>query len=517
MTGTPQRRELPRLSRPAAAGCGVLALVAALASGHVVAGFVDGNASPFLAVGNTAIDLSPAWLKDWAVRTFGTADKLVLLGGMAVVLVGVAVVAGLASRRSPRPGTTVVAALGLVGLAAVLARPDLGGLAVLAPLASGLVGVAVFRWLHRLARSAAMPRAAGGASRRSVLLASAGVAAGSGVSWLVGEQVGTARDAAGSRARVGRLVAAEPAPPIPPGADFARAGTPTFLTPNRDFYRVDTALVVPQLRAEDWELRVHGLVERELRYTYADIRNRPLVERTITMTCVSNEVGGPYVSTANFLGVDLAELLAEAGVRPEAQQVFSTSSDGWTAGTPVAAATERGRGAMLAIGMNGEPLPLRHGFPARLVVPGLYGYVSATKWVVDLELTTWAARQPYWLNRGWAERAPIKTQSRIERPQGFDTVRPGRLRVVGVAWAQHTGITRVEVRLDDGPWQEAELAREVNVNTWRMWSVELDVPAGSHRISCRATDSSGVTQTEQRSGTVPDGATGWHTVSVTAR
>ncbi|WP_290063282.1 molybdopterin-dependent oxidoreductase, partial [Amycolatopsis solani] len=212
----------------------------------------------------------------------------------------------------------------------------------------------------------------------------------------------------------------------------------------------------------DWSLRLHGMVDREIRYSYNDIRNRPLVERTVTMTCVSNEVGGDYVSTANFIGVDLADLLAEAGVRSGAEQLFCTSVDGWTSGTPVAAATDRGRGAMLAIGMNGEPLPLEHGFPARLVTPGLYGYVSATKWVVDIEVTTWAARQAYWLKRSWAREAPIKTESRIDSHRGFANVQKGKVRVAGVAWAQHTGIEKVEVRIDQGPWQATTLSQEVN-------------------------------------------------------
>jgi hypothetical protein len=289
------------------------------------------------------------------------------------------------------------------------------------------------------------------------------------------------------------------------------------LTSDSAFYRVDTALTVPRLRAEDWSLRIHGMVDREREYRYSDIRDRPLVERTITMTCVSNEVGGPYVSTANFIGVDLADLLEEAGTRPGAEQLFSSSVDGWTSGTPVAAALDRGRGAMLALGMNGRPLPLEHGFPARLVIPGLYGYVSATKWVVDLEVTTWQARQAYWLKRGWAVEAPVKTESRIDEPKGFQSLPAGTVRVAGVAWAQHTGIDKVEVRLDNGPWQQAILSAQVNVDTWRMWWAELPVPAGSHQVVCRATDRSGYVQTQDRAGTVPNGATGRHTVTFTAK
>ncbi|MBV9845771.1 MAG: molybdopterin-dependent oxidoreductase, partial [Kutzneria sp.] len=349
------------------------------------------------------------------------------------------------------------------------------------------------------------------------LVAGAGVLAGSAAAGAGGQFLVSTRDAAASRRGVGLPVPARTAPAIPADADFAQLGTPPFLTPNRDFYRVDTALTVPQVRAEDWSLRIHGMVDRDKLYRYSDIRNRPLVERTITMTCVSNEVGGPYVSTANFVGVDLADLLEEAGVRPDAQQLFSSSVDGWTSGTPVTAALDRGRGAMLALGMNGEPLPLEHGFPARLVIPGLYGYVSATKWVTDLEVTTWQARQAYWLKRGWAEQAPIKTESRIDTPKGFQTLPAGTVRVAGVAWAQHSGIAKVEVSLDNEPWQPTTLSTQVNVDTWRMWWAEVQAPPGSHQVTCRATDRRGYTQAQDRVGTVPNGATGWHTITFTTR
>ncbi|UJW29839.1 molybdopterin-dependent oxidoreductase [Saccharothrix sp. AJ9571] len=501
-----------------AALLGVLALAAALAAGHLVAAFINLNASPYLAVGNGAIDLTPVELKDYAIRTFGTYDKLVLLVGMAVVMVVAAALAGIASRRTPVPGAVAIVLFGLLGAVAVVQRPDLGTVALLAPVASLLTGTGVFLWLHGLARSTSGDTVENGRpSRRSFLLAGAGVVVGAGVAGAGGQLLAGTRDAASSRAAVGALVPARTAPAIPADADFAKLGTPTFLTSNKDFYRVDTALSLPQVRTEDWSLRLHGMVDNERDYSYTDIRDRPLVERTITMTCVSNEVGGTYVSTANFVGVDLADLLAEAGVRPGAEQLFSTSADGWTCGSPVAAAADPSRGAMLAIGMNGEPLPIEHGFPARLVIPGLYGYVSATKWVVDLEVTTWAARRAYWLERSWAEQAPIKTQSRIDFPKGFETVPAGKVRVGGVAWAQPTGIAKVEVRISKGAWQEATLTREVNPDTWRMWWHEFEVPPGSHQVTVRATDRSGYTQTDARAGTVPDGATGWHVINFTTR
>ncbi|MDT7728183.1 MAG: hypothetical protein QOI21_4759 [Actinomycetota bacterium] len=508
-----------RLSLLHSALIGVLALAAALASGHLIAAFIGLNGSPFVAVANTVIDKSPQPIVEWAKGLFGTADKLILKVGMAVVMVLVAMLAGLISRRKPLPGQIIFGIFGVIGVLAVYSRPDLGQVAVLAPVVSLLAGVLVFGWLHRilLPQPFAGTAPAEGPNRRKFLVTSAGVAVGAGVAGLGGQIIGSSKDAEGSRQAVGLLIPAKTAPVIPADADFAKLGTPTFITPSRDFYRIDTALAVPQVRTEDWSLRIHGMVDKELTFNYSDIRNRPLIERTITMTCVSNPVGGQYISNATWIGIDLAELLAEAGVKPGAEQLFSTSVDGWTSGSPVPVVTEPNRGAMLAIGMNGEPLPIEHGFPARLVVPGLYGYVSATKWVTDIEITTWQAREGYWLSRGWGEMGPIKTESRIDTPQGFEDVPAGRVTVSGIAWAQHTGIEKVEVRLDQGTWKTAELSAEVDINAWRMWWTDLDVPKGEHQVSVRATDKSGYTQTDQRVDTVPDGATGWHTTSFSAR
>ncbi|WP_181784826.1 molybdopterin-dependent oxidoreductase, partial [Pseudonocardia pini] len=309
--------------------------------------------------------------------------------------------------------------------------------------------------------------------------------------------------------RLARARLVERAPAIPVGADFAELGTPTFLTPNASFYRIDVALRVPEVRAEDWALRLHGMVDRELTLSFDDLLARPLVERTVTMTCVSNPVGGDLVSTATFVGIDLRDLLLEAGVRPGAEQIFATSVDGWTAGTPTDVVLERDRGAMLAVGMNGEALPPEHGFPVRMLVPGLYGFVSATKWLVDLELTTFDARRSYWLDRGWAERAPIKTEVRVDRPRGFETVPAGRVTCAGIAWSQPRGISAVEVRMDGGGWRAATLSSEVSGRTWRMWTADFDLSPGSHTVQVRATDADGVVQTEQRADPIPDGASGW--------
>ena len=516
----------PRLAVPVAAAIGVLSVLAALAAGHLLAGFVGPTASPFIAVGNSAIDLTPLPLKDFAVRAFGTKDKLVLELGMGLVLLLVAAAAGLLSRRKPWPGVVLAVVVGLLGFVSVLSRPDLGQLGILAPAASLLAGVLVFRWLHgiameRVALAQTTPPGSKrdfllGESRRRFLRWSGGVAAGAGALGWFGQLLADRVDVEGSRAAVGTLGASAPAPPVPVGADFAADGTPRFITSNREFYRIDTALTLPRMRAEDWHLRIHGLVDKEVSFGFADIRARRLIEKPVTLTCVSNEVGGEYISNANFIGVPLRDLLLEAGVKPGSDQLLSTSTDGFTAGTPMEALLDPNRGAMLAIGMNGEPLPLEHGFPARMVVPGLYGYVSATKWVVDMELTRFDKAQGYWIPRGWSQKAPIKTQSRIDSPRGGAVLKAGRVVVAGIAWAQTIGISKVEVRLDEGDWHEAELAQEVSLDTWRMWRVAIDVPKGQHQFTVRATDKTGYTQTDQDAPPAPDGATGWDYVIFTA-
>ena len=505
-----------RLSVPVAAVVGLLSMVAGLAAGHLVGGVISPNASPFLAVGGSAIDLTPLWLKDFAVRTFGSYDKVVLLSGMAVVIGLVGVVAGVLSRRSRTPGLVVFVVLGVVAGVAVLSRPTANTLDVLASLVALIVSVGTFGWLHRLARRSQPPvgEVAAGMSRRALLAGSVAVAAGAGIAAAGGQLLAGGSGVEASRKAIGRVVPRVAAPPIPPGADFASDGSPTFITRNSDFYRVDVNLTLPQLRAEDWRLRVHGMVDRELTLNWADLRARKLIERPVTMTCVSNEVGGPYLSTAQFTGVLLADILKEAGVARGADQVFTTSLDGWTCGTPTATLTDPARQAMLVIAMNREPLPIEHGFPVRMLVPGLYGFVSGTKWITDMELTTFDAKRAYWLQRGWGQRAPIKTMSRIDSPGAFGRVRP-ESPITGVAWAQTRGIDKVEVRIDHGQWLPAELSTEVNTDTWRMFRLRGRWEPGLHVAEVRATDKTGYTQTSDRAAPIPDGASGWHSVQFT--
>ncbi|MFI7604082.1 molybdopterin-dependent oxidoreductase [Micromonospora sp. NPDC049366] len=338
------------------------------------------------------------------------------------------------------------------------------------------------------------------------VLLGAAAAGGFGGRWLAGRRgVSAAREAVVLPAPV------SPAPAVPAGADLSLTQLAPYVTPNFGFYRIDTALVVPQVDPETWRLRIHGRVRKPLTLSFADLLARPMVERYVTLACVSNEVGGDLIGNARWLGVPIKDLLDEVEPEDGADQVVGRSVDGWTCGTPTAALRD-GRDALLAVGMNGEPLPVEHGFPVRMVVPGLYGYVSACKWVTELELTSFADFDAYWVPRGWSAQGPIKTQARIDTPRRRNRLTAGRVMVAGVAWAQHRGVQRVEVRVDDGPWQEAELAPTVSVDTWVQWSWAWDATPGEHRLQVRATDNTGETQTSREQDVAPDGATGWHTV-----
>ncbi|HEU4354843.1 MAG TPA: molybdopterin-dependent oxidoreductase [Actinomycetota bacterium] len=481
---------------------------------HLIAGLANPEASPLLAVGETAIDASPEWLKAWAIRTFGASDKAVLLLGIGVVLGAIAAVLGAASARRRWLGLAGLSVLGAVGVLAALTRPDAVPGDAIPTLAGVAAGALVLGWLRRSAALDEPPAAQavpGGFDRRRFLIAAGAGAVAAVAAGGVGTFLGRRARASASRAEVTIPRPASPATASAPGLEVP--GLEPFRTPNDRFYRVDTALFAPAVEAEGWRLRVHGMVERELTLDYRELLARPLIERDITLSCVSNPVGGPYAGNARWVGAPLRDLLDEAGVRPGADQLVSRSVDGFTVGTPTQVATD-GRDAMLAVGMNGEPLPLEHGFPVRMVVPGLYGYVSATKWLVELELTTFDAYDAYWVQRGWAQQAPIKTMSRIDTPRGSDPLRAGRVPVAGVAWAQHRGIERVEVRVDQGAWQAAELSDEGTVDTWRQWVLSWDATPGEHRLQVRATDADGLTQPEERAEPFPDGATGWHTVVV---
>ncbi|MCD7440779.1 molybdopterin-dependent oxidoreductase [Streptomyces lincolnensis] len=516
-------RDVTRLA--AGALSGVLAGCAALATAELASAAVRPQAGPVVAVGGAAIDRTPAAMKDWAIRNFGTQDKLVLQLGILAVLTLFAVALGIVAPKFRRTASAGVLLFGAVGAVAAVSRPDTAGPSDALPsVAGGIAGsVLLYVLAGRLALRPAGPEPTeSGWDRRGFVIAAAAAAVASAGAGAAGRALGGARtrDAVAARNALVLPAPASAAPAIPRGAGLRIPGVSPFITPNSDFYRVDTALVVPKVDATSWRLRVHGEgVVRPVTLSFDDLLRRELVERDITLTCVSNEVGGPYVGTARWIGVPLTALLAECGVRPPsrggaADQLIARSVDGMTIGSPVEDVMD-GRDALLAVGMNGRPLPFEHGFPVRMVVPGLFGYVSACKWIKELELTTFDAYDPYWVRRGWAREAPVKTQSRIDTPKPFARPRTGTVMIAGVAWAQHRGVDRVEVRVDDGPWQEARLAAEDSRDTWRQWSLPWQATKGAHTLTVRATDRTGAVQTERRTRTVPDGASGWHSVVVT--
>ncbi|MFJ6793018.1 molybdopterin-dependent oxidoreductase [Streptomyces sp. NPDC091268] len=506
---------------------GLASAAAGLALAELAAAAVRPESSPVTAVGGVVVDRTPAPVKEWAIRRFGAADKLVLTLGIVVVLAALAALVGWLAVRRPAAGLPLAAGFGVLGAAAALSRPEATWRDALPSLAGGAAAAAAL-YLLVTALNRPPPRyAPGGAwavDRRGFGRLVAATLAASAAAGYAGRRLGAFGSAGATASRAGLVLPAPAAaaPPVPAGADLRVPGAAPFLTPHRDFYRVDTALVVPRVDAGTWRLRLHGEgVPRPVTLDLREVLARGTVEHDITLTCVSNEVGGPYAGNARWLGVRLGDLLREAGVRPPseggpADQLVARSVDGMTLGTPVETVMD-GREALLAVGMNGEPLPFAHGFPVRMVVPGLYGYVSACKWLRELRLTTFDAYDAYWVRRSWAARAPVKTQSRIDTPRPSAELAAGRVAVAGVAWAQHRGISRVEVRVDGGPWREARLGEADGADTWRQWVWEWDAAPGSHTVEVRAADASGAVQTGERAGTVPDGATGWHAVRVRVR
>ena len=509
----------PGIARPAVAG--LLTTGLSLGVAELVAGLRRGAVSPVVAVGGEVIDAVPPPVKDFAISTFGTNDKVALVVGILLLLAAFGVVLGVLAARRLLVGIAGVAVFGVVGVVASLSRPNSGALDALPSVIGAGAGIAALTGLvaalsgRSVARTASTaPQAAPAAvDRRRFLTFGVGIAAVAAGAGSVGRFLSQSFNVAASRAGVLLPRPERSLPALPAGTDLEVEGLSPFVTPNIAFYRIDTALVVPQIPVEDWSLRIHGMVDNPLELSYDDLLGRPMIESDITMTCVSNEVGGDLVGNARWLGVPLADLLREAGVQDGATQIVGRSFDGWNSGFPTADALD-GREAIVAVGMNGEPLPVEHGFPARIVVPGLYGYVSATKWVTELELTTLDEFDAYWVRRGWAKEAPVRTQSRIDVPKGLAQIAPGPTPVAGVAWAQLRGVSKVEVRVDDGDWVEARLADVPNDTTWRQWVHEWDATPGRHQITVRATDGEGEVQPEERMAPIPSGATGWHNVVV---
>ncbi len=505
-----ERRATPR-DRLLAGAAGVAAVALGAGAGELAAAIFLPAASPFAAIGGTLIDLAPTWAKDLAIGLFGTRDKDALLTGIALVLAAVAFGAGLLERRRPYAGAVVFGILGVVGAAVAMGRSGMGPLAWVPSILAGGVALLVLRAL--IARLGPEDRDAG-ADRRRFLIWTGSAAALGVIALAAGAVVRAgAQSLEAVRAALRLPAPAAPATPVPASAELGIDGRAPVITPNESFYRIDTALVVPRLDPAEWSLRVHGMVEREVTLTWDQLLAGPLHEADVTLACVSNPVGGDLVGNARWLGLPVRDVLARAGVDADADMVLSRSVDGFTASTPLEALTDD-RDSLLAVGMNGEPLPLEHGFPVRLVVPGLYGYVSATKWVTELEVTRFDRATAYWTTRGWSERGPIKLQSRIDVPRN-GRVDAGETVIAGFAWQQHVGIDGVEVRIDGGAWRRAELATAISDDTWVQWSLPWTAEAGSHDIECRAIGADGETQTEDIRPPAPDGAQGWHLIRVT--
>ncbi|WP_243064508.1 molybdopterin-dependent oxidoreductase [Humibacter sp. RRB41] len=507
----------------AAAG-GLIAAVAGWAVSEIAAAFVGAASSPLFAVGSWVIDLTPPWFKDWVISLFGTGDKIVLFVCLGLVVVALAGAAGILELVRRPFGAILIGAIGLIALVAVMTRADATYWWLLPTVAGTLVGVYVLvmtidrlRVWMRASQPSRLP-GSGASTRRSFLAFSIGVGAVAVVAGVIARSINAGSVAiASARASVRLPAPVKPAPAIPPGSDLRLSGLAAYVTPNSDFYRIDTALQIPAIDPDAWKLTISGMVGEPLTLTFAQLLALPLEEHTITLACVSNEVGGDLVGNATWLGYPVRKLLAKTRPKASADMVLSRSVDGFTAGTPLDVLTDIGTDALIAVGMNGSPLPLEHGFPVRMVVPGLYGYVSATKWLTELTVTRFDRAQGYWTDKGWSVKGPIKTASRIDRPREGASITAGRYAVAGVAWDQHTGIRSVEVRVDNGPWQHARLADTVSVDTWRQWVWEWHAVSGKHTLQVRATNSDGSTQTSVVAPPAPNGASGWHTVDVEVR
>ena len=496
----------------AGALAGIMTAAVALGVAELAAAITGPLGAPVIAVGETAINLTPIPVKDFAIVHFGSHDKEALITGIVVLLVAFAALLGMLAVRRVGYGLAGLVVFAGVGVAAAVHLPNATAVDVVPTLAG--VGVAAVALVILVRAAAGVGTTATSVDRRRFLLAGAGVAALAVVAGGLGDKLIGRFSVASSRAQVRLPAPAAAAEAVPAGADLRIPGLTPFFTSNSSFYRVDTDLVLPQVSPESWTLRIDGMVDRELEFTFAELLKMPLTENDTTLVCVSDSVGGPYLGNARWLGVPLAGLLRRAGVQAGADQVLSAATDGMTISTPVATIMDT-EGALLAVGMNGQPLPIAHGFPARMLVPGLYGYVSATKWVTRLTLTTFAKQRAYWTQRGYTAQAPIKTESRIDVPKPLAQVKAGHVTVAGVAWAPAKGIAAVQVNVDNGPWHQAELAAVDGIDTWRQWRWDWDASAGLHTLQVRATDNAGVTQTPARTQVFPNGASGWDSTVVT--
>jgi len=570
-TGTATQPWQPGLPLSAVVGLAALGLaigIAELLSAlGVWLGWLTTASSPIQSLGTTFIHLTPEWLKEYAIRTFGSHDKVALRVGMYLTLLVVALIVGVVGRLSPRIAAAITAVLIVVTLAAILTTTGVIAFDALPIILGGAAGIYLLVTVFRRTVQPALLTA--GAPTGEKVVVGTSIAAPASTEPELGALFDTKPGSSGDQhpmalagqrgttasparragidrrqffrvAGIGLAVAvvagavarwipssaavtasrAQAIVPVPlakqamaADVNFAVKGITPYLTPTADFYRVDTAFVPPNVTSQEWGLKIHGMVDKEININYGQLIARPQIERNITLTCVSNPVGGDYAGNATWIGARIDDLLKEAGPQSGADCVLCRSSDGFTLTAPLDALTD-GRDALLAVAMNGEVLPVEHGFPVRMVVPGLYGYVSATKWIVDMKVSKFSQESAYWTQRGWADHGPIKTATRIDVPKAFAQFPAGDVMIAGVAWAQHRGIKKVEVQIDGGAWQPAELAGDASIDTWRQWKYTWKATSGTHAVQVRATDGTGAVQTSSVADVLPNGASGYDSRSI---
>jgi DMSO/TMAO reductase YedYZ molybdopterin-dependent catalytic subunit len=498
---------------------GLIAGAAGLATSYLVASLLSIRESPVVAVADLVVRHTPGPIAHKAIEVLGHADKPALVIGILVIMGVVFAGLGSLSRKTWWAPAIGYGALAVVGGVAVLSRQGAhvtDALPVAVGFVTWLVSLSVLTEpLRREADPPDQTEETAASSRRGFLIGAGAMAGVAAVLGVIGRVVGGGRRKVEETRRLLRLEEVTE-PRIPPKARVGVSGVSPWMTPADEFYLIDTAIVRPAIEPQEWSLRIHGLVDREITLTYDDLVAREFTESWITLNCVSNPVGGDLIGNAWWSGIRVANLLAEAGIDPEADAVLQTSADDWTCGTPLSALTDVDRNAMLVVAMNGRPLPIDHGFPVRTIVPGLYGYVSACKWVVDWEVTKFSEITAYWTERGWGEYGPVKMSSRIDVPTSGEDVASGPVTFAGVAWSQHTGIEGVEVAVDGGAWQQATIAKTPNEDTWVQWTADVEVEAGDHLVKVRATDRNGMVQTSVERDVLPDGSTGLHELDFTA-
>ncbi|WP_156761267.1 molybdopterin-dependent oxidoreductase [Microbacterium karelineae] len=509
---------------------GIVAAVAFLAVAEALVPLTSPGGGPIVAVGGFVIDVVPSPLKEFAISTFGENDKPALLIGLGIAVLVSAAIAGILQYVRRPLGVVLLAFAGMLSLLATVTRAGAGGLSWIPSAAGTLAGSLVLilliarlrAWVAasaenvpRIPGNPAAPQPAAAVSRRAFLRMTAIIGATAVLAGVGARLLGAATSSISAIRDELNLPAPRTTVTVPDGAELDVDGLTPLITPNADFYRVDTALVIPTIDPASWRLVIDGMVDRPLEFSLDDLLARGVDEYAITLTCVSNDVGGDLVGNAIWTGIPVRDLLAEAGPRRGADMVLSRSVDGYSASTPLASLTDDGLDAILAVGMNGEPLPAEHGFPVRMVVPGLYGYVSATKWLTRLTVTTFADDEAYWTPRGYSAKAPIKMSSRIDTPRIGSPVEAGTVPIAGMAWAQTVGIAQVEVSIDDGAWQQATLSHPLSDDTWVQWVLAWDATPGTHYITVRAVDADGERQIEERAPIYPDGSTGWQRILIT--